>query len=120
MSNDLITYSPNNVLTCITDIVTGAYSPKLPDVNGPHELNDINKCAYALLHEKTRYLTPREIGFLGNMTKANSLTKKQKKWLTDLMKKHLGVSITDEEEGVNAPSNYVATVATLKKCLASA
>jgi len=95
-----VPYTPSNVRRAHARIMTGENLPPLPPVNGPHELNIINEYAYALLAEAARDLTPREISFVGNMCKTNSLTKKQDKWLRDLYKKYMQIDIPPSDDPV--------------------
>lgn len=90
---NLIPYNSANVSVIINGIIEGEYKLELPPVNGPHELNEINLAAKAILRAALDDLTPYELSFVANMGKVNGVTKKQRKWLCDLFKKHVGYEL---------------------------
>ena len=59
-------------------------------------LNDANIAAYATLKEGLMDLTPKQVSFLGNMTKAGSISAKQCKYLSDLFELHVGLPLNGE------------------------
>lgn len=90
MANALIKFHPAVVAACVADVSTGKYKLDVPDADGPHELNDINLAAYAILKDALFQLSQKEAGFVGQMVRANAVSVKQRKWLKDLFKKHIG------------------------------
>lgn len=97
MSN-LIKYSPGNLTTISKGVADRSYKLDLPIAGGPTELNAINIAAYTIIEQGLFNLKPREMAFLGNMTKTNAVTKKQRKYLCDLFLKHVGYDLDEEIE----------------------
>jgi hypothetical protein len=95
---NLVPYTAGNLTVISKGVSDGSYSLALPPAGGPTELNAINIAAYTIIKEGMFDLKPREMGFLGNMTKANAVTKKQRKYLCDLFLKHVGYSLYEEIE----------------------
>lgn len=95
---NLVPYTAGNLTVISKGVSDGTYSLALPPAGGPTELNPINIAAYTIIKEGMFDLKPREMGFLGNMTKANAVTKKQRKYLCDLFLKHVGYDLDEEIE----------------------
>jgi hypothetical protein len=94
--NALVPYNPKAVQEATTRVTLGDRRLVIEADGGPTQLNDINIAAYTLLKEVLFQLRPNEIQFLGGMTKVNSISQRQRKWLRDLLKKHLGINLDDE------------------------
>jgi hypothetical protein len=90
MANALIKHSPEVVSACVAEVTTGKYKLQVPSADGPNELNDINLAAYAILKEALFQLTQKEAGFVGQMVRTNAVSVKQRRWLKDLFKRHIG------------------------------
>lgn len=94
---NLVPYTAGNLQVITKGVSERSYSLSLPAAGGPTELNAINIAAYAVIKEGMFDLKPREMSFLGNMTKANAVTKKQRKYLLDLFKTHVGYDLDEED-----------------------
>jgi len=103
---DLINYTPIEVATAVRDVYRRTEVLNIPKDGGPHNLNHINLAAYLLLKECLYELAPKEIGFLGNLTKVNSVSLRQRAWLKALLKKHLSIDI--DGEGIQQELELVA------------
>lgn len=93
---NLVPYTAGNLTVISKGVSDGTYSLALPPAGGPTELNAINIAAYTVIKEGMFDLKPREMSFLGNMTKANAITNKQRKYLVDLFKTHVGYDLDEE------------------------
>ena len=92
---NLVPYTAGNLKTISKGVSDGTYTLAIPPAGGPTELNAINIAAYTVIRDGMFDLKPREMGFLGNMTKANAVTKKQRKYLLDLFKTHVGYDLDE-------------------------
>lgn len=81
----------SSIRGAVAEISSGDRRPVIPVSNLQPELNDINQLAYSIIKEGLYELTAKDISFLGSMAKtAGNLSVKQRKYLKDLCKRHLG------------------------------
>ena len=82
----------------VEQLVSRETSVSIPQPYSQPKLNEINQLAYAIIKEGLFDLSARDIGFLGNMAKTGGdISGRQRKWLKDLCKNHLGFDFDEEK-----------------------
>jgi len=91
----LTKYDPRHLRVVTDNVYLGDYTLDIPTDAYNMNLTDTNKAAYTLLKHALFDLRPNDIKFLGTMSGANFITPKQRKYLADLLKRHLDITLAD-------------------------